>query len=261
MGVRFGRRLLPVDTITRWATILPELWQFLYTIDPSLLQGMPQPKYRLPRGYWSSDHPFVPLRHVRSAETKVAPPRTVFNSDSKASSSAAPPRVDRSRSAAPKATPGSSSTASASTSGAPWRPTLDRAWAHPNCVDTSFPGRSQSFQSQGGQVDVKRGMSPSRSLSQQGRRLSRPQPLARAPRIRLVSLSHLVHPPVLSPRVKGSTQVKAGATFVEVPKPSLPLRLPPPPKGPAPSPPTEADSQDMSSVHGPMRASTISSVR
>ena len=93
--------LLPVDTITRWATILPELWQFLYSIDPTLLQGMPQPKYRLPRGYWSSDHPFVPLRHVRSA----APPRTVFNSDSKASSSAAPPRADRSRSAARQPVP------------------------------------------------------------------------------------------------------------------------------------------------------------
>ncbi|CAK9092418.1 unnamed protein product, partial [Durusdinium trenchii] len=31
--------LLPVDTITRWATILPELWQFLYSIDSTLLQG------------------------------------------------------------------------------------------------------------------------------------------------------------------------------------------------------------------------------
>lgn len=31
-------------------------------------------------------------------------------------------------------------------------------------------------------------------------------------------------------------QVKAGSTFVEVPKPSLPIRLPPPPKGPAPLP-------------------------
>ena len=39
------------------------------TIDPTLLQGMPQPKFTLPRGYWSAGHPFVPLRHVRSAET------------------------------------------------------------------------------------------------------------------------------------------------------------------------------------------------
>ena len=50
-------------------------------------------------------------------------------------------------------------------------------------------------------------------------------------------------PPVPSPQAKGSTQIKAGATFVEVPKPSLPIRLPPPPKGPAPSPPTADDHQ------------------
>ena len=216
--------LLPVDTITRWATILPELWQFLYTIDPTLLQGMPQPKYRLPRGYWSSDHPFVPLRQVRSAETKVAPPRTVFNSDSKASSSAAPPRVDRSRSAAPKATPGSSSTASASTAGAPWRPTLDRG--HTPIVLTP---RSQV---EAKASKAKAGKSTSKGIE------SKPKSVAAGPKTKQAAASGAgtSHsstskpvppspppnvPPVLSPQVKGSTQVKAGATFVEVPKPSL----------------------------------------
>ena len=247
--------LLPVDTITRWATILPELWQFLYTIDPTLLQGMPQPKYRLPRGYWSSDHPFVPLRQVRSAETKVAPPRTVFNSDSKASSSAAPPRVDRSRSAAPKATPGSSSAASASTAGAPWRPTLDRG--HTPIVLTP---RSQV---EAKASKAKAGKSTSKGVE------SKPKSVAAGPKAKQAAASGAgtSHsspsrpvppspppkvPPFPSPLAKGSAQVKAGATFLEVPKPSLPLRLPPPPKGPAPSPPTEADSQDGPSYTVPL---------
>ncbi|CAK8986371.1 unnamed protein product [Durusdinium trenchii] len=91
------------------------------------------------------------IRAQLGDSTYVAPPRTVFNSGSTASSSAAPPRTDRSRSA----------------------------------------------------VEAK----------------------------------------ATKANAKGSTQIKAGATFVEVPKPSLPIRLPPPPKGPAPSPPTADDHQ------------------
>ena len=238
--------LLPVDTITRWATILPELWQFLYSIDSTLLQGIPQPKYRLPRGYWSSDHPFVPLRHVRSTDTKVAPPRTVFNSGSTASSSAAPPRTDRSRSAAPKATSGSSSAVSAAIATAPWRPTLDRGQ-----VPIVLTPRSQ-VEAKASKASA--GKSVSKGIE------TKPESVAAGPKSKPAAASgagasHSSSslpvppspppkvPPVPSPQAKGSTQVKAGATFVEVPKPSLPIRLPPPPKGPAPSPPTAADHQ------------------
>ena len=236
-AVDLDGELLPVDTVLRWATILPELWQFLYSIQPS---------YRLPKGYWSSGHPFVPLRHVRSAETRVAPPRTVFNSDSKASSSAAPPRVDRSRSAAPKATPASPSTASASTAGAAWRPTLDRG--HPPVLLTPRP-----------EVEAKASKAKAGKQTAKGVE-AKPKSEAAGPKAKQAAAtgagtSHSSNkpvppspppkvPPVVSPKVKGSVQVKAGGTFVEVPKPSLPIHLPPPPKGPAPRPPSGADSQD-----------------
>ena len=189
----------------------------------------------------------MPLRHVRSAETKVAPPRTVFNSDSKASSSAAPPRVDRSRSAAPKATPGSASTASASTAGAPWRPTLERGHA-PIVLTPRSQVEAKASKAKAGKSTSK-GIEPEPKSAPAGPKTtqaaasgagtshtsdSKPVPPSPPPKV----------PPVMPPKAKGSTQVKAGATFVEVPKPSLPLRLPPPPKGPAPSPPTEASSQD-----------------
>ena len=210
--------LLPVDTILRWATILPELWQFLYSINPTLLQGMPQPKYRLPKGYWTSDHPFVPLRRVRSAETKVAPPRTVFNSGSKASSSAAPPRTDRSRSAAPKASATAQATASASSAGGGWRPTLDRGQ-----TPVVLKPRAEV------EAKVKSDKPKSEAAGPKSKQAAASGADTSMPASK--SVSHSPPPkvvPVGNPTGAGPVQMKAGSTFVEVPKPSLPIRLPPP---------------------------------
>ena len=95
----------------------------------------------------------------------VAPPRTVFNSDSKATSSTAPPRVDRSRSAAPKVATASTAAASAATAGSTWRPSLDRGQSAAVLTPRSRP-ESPSLRQ------------PDRSLSLPSQ--SKPQPLARA---------------------------------------------------------------------------------
>ena len=63
--------LLPVDTILRWATILPELWQFLYSINPTLLQGTPQPQYRLPKRFDAFDQPRQGLHHLVLCSTQI----------------------------------------------------------------------------------------------------------------------------------------------------------------------------------------------
>ena len=187
--------LLPVDTILRRATILPELWQFLYSINPTLLQGTPQPQYRLPKGYWSSDHlfvTFVPLRHVRSAETRVAPPRTVFNSDSKAASSAAPPRADRSRSAAPEVATASTAATSAAAAGSTWRPSLDcgQSAVVLTPIDPKWRPRPQRPRPES---PSRRQQDRSLSLKQPVPSQSKPQPLARALRRSLpLSPFHIV---------------------------------------------------------------------
>ena len=124
---------LPIDMILTWSTLLPELWHFLHNINPQLLQETPQPRHRVPQGYWKSDHLFVPLRNARAADAKVAAPRMVFNS---APRPPCEPRADRSRSV-------DSSLSAAKASD--WRPSLRQAFPKSRASPIHRPSHQPPF--------------------------------------------------------------------------------------------------------------------
>ena len=163
---------------------------------------------------------------MRSAETKVAPPRTVSDSGSKASSSAAPPRTDRSRSAAPKASAAAQATTGASSAAGGWRPTLDRGQ-----TPVVLKPRAEV------EAKVKSAKPKSEAAGPKSKQAAASGADTSMPTSESVPHSPPPKVPPVDPTSAGPVQMKAGSAFVEVPKPSLPLRLPSPPKGPAPLPP------------------------
>ena len=50
-----------------WAAILPEFWAWCSRHMPDIVQGVNQPMYRFPPGYYQKTYKFIPLRQVRSA--------------------------------------------------------------------------------------------------------------------------------------------------------------------------------------------------
>ena len=221
---RTDGELLSVDIILQWATILPELWQFLYSINPALLQGIRQPKCRLPEG---PGHPFVPLRRVRSAEAKIAPPKTGSDLGSKASSSAAPPRTDRSRSAAPKASTAAQATTGSSHAAGGWRPTLDRG--HIPVVLKPRAEVEAKIKSDKPKSEAAGPKAKQAAASGAGTSTPASKPASNSPTTKVT--------PVANPTSAGPAPLKAGNPSIEVSKTSSSLHLPPPPKGPAPLPP------------------------
>ena len=59
-----------------WAAILPEFWAWCSRHMPDIVQGVKQPTYRFPPGYYQKTYKFIPLRQVRSsaaASSQAAP--------------------------------------------------------------------------------------------------------------------------------------------------------------------------------------------
>ena len=60
-----------------WAAIIPEFWSWRTRNMPEISNGVKQPTYRFPPGYYQKTYKFIPLRQVRSsaaASSQAAPP-------------------------------------------------------------------------------------------------------------------------------------------------------------------------------------------
>ena len=64
------------EALKAWAAILPKFWAWCSRYLPEIIQGVKQPLYRFPPGYYQKTYKFIPLRQVRSsasASSQAAP--------------------------------------------------------------------------------------------------------------------------------------------------------------------------------------------